>query len=49
MSLARASWIVTVLLCVVVAVFLAVAGYSGYSLTAVAVALAAAVNLLPER
>lgn len=37
------------LLCLVGAVALALSGYSGYSLTAVAVGLAAAVNLLPER
>lgn len=37
------------LLCVATAVVLAFSGYSGYSLTALAVGLAAAVNLLPER
>lgn len=49
MTLARASWIIIFLLCAITALMLAIGGYSGYSLTAVAVGLAAAVNLLPER
>lgn len=49
MTLARASWIVIILLCATVAIMLAIGGYSGYSLTTAAVGLAAAVNLLPER
>lgn len=49
MTVARASWIVVVLICALTAALLAVGGYSGYSITAVAVGLAAAVNLLPER
>jgi hypothetical protein len=48
-TLARASWTVVVLICFLSAILLAVAGYSGYSLTVAAVGLAAAVNLLPER
>jgi hypothetical protein len=47
-TLARASWIVIVIVCAAAAVLLAVGGYSGYSLTVAAVGLAAAVNLLPE-
>lgn len=48
MSIARISWSVIVGLSLAGAASLAIAGYSGYGLTAVAVALAAAVNLLPR-
>jgi hypothetical protein len=46
-SLARASWITVVTICAVAAVLFAVSGYTGYTLTLIAVGLAAAVNLLP--
>lgn len=46
-SLARASWITTVVVCAVAAVLFAISGYTGYAITLVAVGLAAAVNLLP--
>jgi hypothetical protein len=45
-SLGRASWIAVVVLCALAAALLALNGYSGYSITAVAVGVAAAVNLL---
>jgi hypothetical protein len=47
MPLARASWIVVVAVCAVAAVLFAVSGYTGYTVTLIAVGLAAAVNLLP--
>jgi hypothetical protein len=47
MSLARASWITVVVVCVVAAVLFAFSGYTGYAITLIAVGLAAAVNLLP--
>lgn len=47
MSLSRASWIVTVTACAVAAILFAVSGYTGYTITLVAIGLAAAVNLLP--
>lgn len=46
-SLARASWITVVVVCAIAAVLFAVSGYTGYTITLVAVGLAAAVNLLP--
>jgi hypothetical protein len=46
-SLARASWIVVVAACAVAAVLFAISGYTGYTITLIAVGLAAAVNLLP--
>jgi len=46
--LARASWIVVVVVCAVAAILFAVGGYTGYAATVVAVGLAAAVNLLPS-
>ena len=45
--LARASWIITVVICAVAAVLFAFSGYTGYAVTLVAVGLAASVNLLP--
>lgn len=48
MSLARASWITVVAVCALAAILLAIGGYTGYSVTVVAVGLAAAVNLLPN-
>jgi hypothetical protein len=47
MSLARASWIITVVVCAIAALAFALSGYTGYTITLVAVGLAAAVNLLP--
>jgi hypothetical protein len=46
MPLSRISWWVTVGLCLLAAVLLIVNGYSGYSGVLLAVAAAAAVNLL---
>lgn len=48
MSLARASWITVVAVCAIAAVLFAISGYTGYSVTVIAVGLAAAVNLLPN-
>lgn len=48
MSLARASWITVVAVCAIAAVLFAVSGYTGYTITVIAVGLAAAVNLLPS-
>lgn len=48
MSIARASWITVVAVCVVAAVLFVVGGYTGYAVTVAAVGLAAAVNLLPS-
>jgi hypothetical protein len=48
MPLARASWIVAVAVCAVSAVLFAISGYTGYTVTVIAVGLAAAVNLLPS-
>ncbi len=47
MPLARASWLTVVLVCVIAAIAFAVSGYTGYTITLIAVGLAAAVNLLP--
>ena len=47
MPLARASWLTVVVVCVVAAILFAISGYTGYTITVVAVGLAAAVNLLP--
>ena len=46
MSLPRISWLVTVGLCLIAAVLLLVEGYVGYFGIVLAVAAAAAVNLL---
>jgi hypothetical protein len=46
-SLARWSWITTVVVCLMAAILFAVSGYTGYTFTLLAVAAAAAVNLLP--
>ncbi len=45
MDVPRASWIAVVIVCVVAALLLAINGYTGYTITVVAVGLAAAVNL----
>jgi hypothetical protein len=47
-SLARASWITVVAVCAIAAVLFAISGYTGYTITLIAVGLAAAVNLLPS-
>jgi hypothetical protein len=46
-TLARASWITTVVICAIAAVLFAFSGYTGYAITLVAIGLAAGVNLLP--
>ena len=48
MSLARASWIVVVVICAIAALLLQLGDYTGYSITVGAVGAAAAVNLLPN-
>lgn len=45
MSLERISWLVTVVLCVLAALFLLIEGYVGYFGVVLAVGAAAAVNL----
>lgn len=45
MNIARASWITVVAACLIAALLFAVNGYTGYTITVMAVALAAAVNL----
>jgi hypothetical protein len=46
-TLARASWIITVVICAIAAISFAIGGYTGYAVTLVAIGLAASVNLLP--
>ncbi len=46
MTLERASWLTIVGLCAIAALVLALNGYIGYAITAGAVGVAAAVNLL---
>ena len=46
MSLARASWLTVIAICVLAVVVLAINGYTGYSIVVGAVGLSAAVNLL---
>jgi hypothetical protein len=48
MTLARASWITTVVVCLIAAILFAISGYTGYTYTLIAVGLAAGVNLLPK-
>jgi hypothetical protein len=45
--LARATWIIVVVVCAIAAILFALGGYTGYAITICAVGLAAAVNLLP--
>ncbi len=45
-QLARITWIVTVGLCLITALILLISGYDGYAGVTVAVAIAAAINLL---
>jgi len=47
-SLARASWMIVVAVCAIAAILFAISGYTGYTVTVIAVGLAAAVNLLPN-
>ncbi|MGH2936684.1 MAG: hypothetical protein ACRDPE_01025 [Solirubrobacterales bacterium] len=47
MPLARASWLITVAVCLIAAILFAISGYTGYTITLCAVGAAAAVNLLP--
>lgn len=44
-NIARASWITVVAACLLAALLFAINGYTGYTITVVAVGLAAAVNL----
>jgi hypothetical protein len=46
MPLPRIAWLVTVAICVVTAFILLLSGYDGYAGVTLAVALAAAINLL---
>ncbi len=46
MKLARAAWLVTVLVCVIAGLVLAVRGDYGYALVTFAVAMSAAINLV---
>jgi hypothetical protein len=46
-TLARASWITVIVVCAIAAILFAISGYTGYTITLVAIGLAAAVNLLP--
>ena len=45
MPLTRIAWLTTVAACLVAAVLLFISGYNGYAGVAVAVAVAAAINL----
>lgn len=45
MPLSRLAWLVTVGICLIAALVLVLSGYDGYAGVAVAVALAAAINL----
>lgn len=46
MNAARISWLTTVAVCALAALLLALNGYTGYSITLIAVGVAAAVNLV---
>jgi hypothetical protein len=46
MSLSRLPWLLTVVACFITAALLVVSHYTGYALVAIAVGLAAAINLL---
>jgi len=48
-SVERIAWIVAVLVCAGLAALCFAIGYSGYGWTVIAIGLAAAINLLPER
>jgi hypothetical protein len=47
-SLARASWSITVAACALAALLLGLGGYTGYAIVVGTVGLCAAVNLLPQ-
>ncbi len=47
MTLEQSSWLTVVIVCGIGVVLLAIGGYTGYSIVAGAVGLAAAVNLIP--
>jgi len=47
MPLTRASWLTVVGVCLIAAILFAISGYTGYTITVIAVGAAAAVNLLP--
>ena len=49
MSVERIAWAVAVVICAGLAALSFAIGYSGYGWTVIAIALAAAINLLPER
>lgn len=49
MSVERIAWTVTVVVCAGLAALSFAIGYSGYGWTVIAITLAAAINLLPER
>lgn len=46
MPISRLAWIVTVLVTVITAVLMLLAGYTGYAWLSIAVGISAAVNLL---
>lgn len=48
MDLAKIAWLVTVVACLIAVLVLTLEGYVGYAGVTLAVAIAAAVNLLPE-
>lgn len=45
MPLERIAWLLTVVACLLTALILALSGYAGYAVVAVAVGLSAAINL----
>lgn len=49
MPVERIAWIFAVVISVALAVLCFLIGYSGYGWTVIAIAIAAAVNLLPDR
>lgn len=49
MRLGRLAWLVTTICCLVAAAIVLIRGDRGYAAVAFAVALSAAINLLPER
>jgi len=46
-SLAKASWLTVVVVCVIAAILFFIGDYTGYAITVAAVGAAAGVNLLP--
>jgi hypothetical protein len=47
-TLEQSSWLTVVIFCGIGVILLAIGGYTGYSIVAGAVGIAAAVNLLPR-